>query len=201
MSEIPFENTGKTMRFIGGQMIPPGETRMVDTREVPGFVMPVDDTEDDQGPDTGEIIRTILGHNIPALKEVLPGLSNDELDLVETGEQAKDSPRQGALAAIAEERIRRAAAEINPPNDPELDAYAASLASMDDDELAEQDGNGNQSVQAAIDAERLTRQIELFKREFSQFDTEDLEELKATYADQPEYLAAIDELIAAKDSV
>lgn len=199
MNEVPFTNNGKHTCFIGGQMIPAGETRMIDCRSVPGFIAPAEAVAVAESPDTilADVVAKILSHSINQLREVLPGLSLDELAAVEQAEQAKEAPRKGALEAIAAERIRRATVVVGA-QDVDLDVFTELLAAMSDAELDTQDAKDNASIAALIDAEKQRRAVAKFKAEMAAFDVADLQELKATYADQPAYLEALDQLLAEK---
>lgn len=108
----PISNHGKQPIFVGGRMIPPGETVPFEDHELP----PEYRQESMDEPVDGEVADPLLALielSIAKLALGLPDLSDDELARLEGLEQAKEKPRTGALAAITEERLRRA--ELSAP--------------------------------------------------------------------------------------
>lgn len=103
----PISNNGKTPVFVGGRMIPPGETVTFEAHELPPEyrLASVDDVSEVDGNDP---LLALIDLSIGKLALGLPDLSEEKLARLETLEEAKEKPRAGALAAITEERLRRA---------------------------------------------------------------------------------------------
>lgn len=158
MNEIPVTNHGTTSLSVGSAVVLPGETK-----HFPAHLVPIHLRADAQPeappadePDTERLaLDEILEHNVTQITEMLPALSLGELDDLEIAE-TEGKARKGLLSAIVEERLRRASTDDqDAPGDPEMDAYAAGLTEMDDDELAEQLElmEGQPTMIAAIEAE------------------------------------------------
>lgn len=90
-------NTKEHTIYVGGQGIPPGDTRMVDA----SFVDAPAQVDDDPEPDP---VRELLELNVSELEAALANQDSDhELDLLEAAletEQLKSSPRKGAIKAL-----------------------------------------------------------------------------------------------------
>lgn len=104
---IPISNHGEHPIFVGGRMIPPGETVTFEDGELPPEyrVASVDVAVEAEGDDP---LLALVDLPIAKLALGLPELSDDELERLEGLEQAKEKPRAGALAEIVAERLRRA---------------------------------------------------------------------------------------------
>lgn len=105
---ISVTNDGDSPRFVMGMMIPPGETRTFEEHEAPPELRP--DAEKAPEAPGDDPLLAVSALSVGKLATGLPALSDDELLRLEALEQAKDKPRQGALAAITAERLRRAEA-------------------------------------------------------------------------------------------
>lgn len=103
----PISNHGKTPVFVGGRMISPGETVTFEAHELPPEyrLVSVDEVAEADGSDP---LQALIDLSIGKLALGLPDLSEAELARLEALEEAKEKPRAGALAAITEERLRRA---------------------------------------------------------------------------------------------
>lgn len=103
----PISNNGKTPVFVGGRMIPPGETVTFEAHELPPEyrLASVNEVANVDGNDP---LLALVDLSIGKLALGLPALSEEELARLESLEEAKEKPRAGALAAITEERLRRA---------------------------------------------------------------------------------------------
>jgi len=104
MQEIPFTNDEDHAVHIGNKTVPAHETRMVDPSMLPTAHEGNEQAEPEAQSDP---LLDILDGNIAEITEALPGLSDDELDLIEQAEVVA-SNRQGVSKAIAEERLNRA---------------------------------------------------------------------------------------------
>lgn len=108
---IPVTNSGENTLFVLGVMIPPGETRHFPESQLPPEHKPAAETEAVEP--VASPLDEISAMPISKLELGLPDLSDDELAQLEALENAKEKPRQGALAVIVAERLRRA--ESNTP--------------------------------------------------------------------------------------
>lgn len=161
MDKIPYQNKGDTPVIIGGVTIPPGQTRAVDARLVPGAVATVE-TAGGKNP-LLELFDATLS---PVRAALSAPLTPDELAQLEQAESEGRS-REDALRAIGDERVRQAA---NP--DTLLDLLDENVATvtealpactpedLDRLEAAETEGKTRKGVLEAIAAERLRRASE-----------------------------------------
>ncbi len=105
MEKVPYFNETERFVHIGDVTIPPDQTRSVDPRLLPGYSQPESGNEACTATDP---LQAISAMSVGKLESGLPALSDDELVRLEDIEKAKAKPRQGALAAITAERLRRA---------------------------------------------------------------------------------------------
>jgi len=131
----PFTNTTGHIVHIGTKTLFPNETREVDPRQIPN------ELRDPPAPAAAAPAATeafsvteFLAGSVANIAAQLPALDVPTLDLVHDIEQANPKPRKGVIAAIAEERLRRA----SEPELSELEQFAIDLRELDDAELAEQ---------------------------------------------------------------
>lgn len=113
MKEAPFTNpadSGKT-EFIGGKMIRPGETRMVDAALVNAGPAPAASGE--QAPPPEHNMKSLQADSIKAITPQLPQLSDEQLADLLTLERAQDKPRRGVTEAVEEEQLKRQAETVN----------------------------------------------------------------------------------------
>lgn len=106
MNKIAVSNDGESPKFVGGRMIPPGETLLFEAHELPPEYR--EDAPETAADDEADPLAELIKLSIAKLALGLPDLSDDELLRLEALEQAKETPRQGALAKILQERLRRA---------------------------------------------------------------------------------------------
>lgn len=106
--QIAVPNNGESAIFVGGVMIPPGETRHFDESMLPPEFKPDAEPEGEAAVDNPLLVISAL--SIPQLALGLPDLSDEELAALEGMENDKEKPRQGALAAILAERLCRSEA-------------------------------------------------------------------------------------------
>lgn len=106
MKRIPYTNTTEQAAYVGGVLIQPGETRLVDALQVspPDEGTPPEATQDD---DQTHSVLGLLDRSVKDIGEALPTLTDDNLTTLETAEN-DGKTRKGVLEAIAAERIRRA---------------------------------------------------------------------------------------------
>lgn len=108
--KIPVHNPEDHAIYIGTSMILPGETRHFDKHEVPRHLWPKDDSED-AAPEPADLIADLLKLTVREVAEAFADLSGEDLDRLESLENASPSPRKTLLSALTEERLKRAAAE------------------------------------------------------------------------------------------
>jgi len=194
VKKIPYTNNSKSIQHIGNKTIWPGQTREVDKSllDLPGK----DKAKNTDLKPVSNSIKDILKLSVSDFSAALPSLSTEDLDAVEAGEKAKSTPRVGAVNAVAAEKLTRASQSVE--GDKSADEFSDLVKLMDDAELAEQDYPAESVYSAIVDEERQSREIIVFKEEYAAFDAEELESLKADFSTLPNYLTAIDELIAAK---
>ena len=109
---VPIENNGQMPIYVGGVMIPPGETRhFEDDMLPPEFRAPA---EVQAEPESLDPLLAVLEGTVAQIKHGLPDLSDEELDRLEMLE-AEGKARKTLIEAIAEERLRRAEAKVTPP--------------------------------------------------------------------------------------
>lgn len=106
--KIPVTNATAMPMFVAGQMIPPGETRHFDAHHVPPHLRPAASEPEPEAP--VDPLAALLAHSVKDLKEMLPALSDAELEALGEAEQRDETPRTTLLGAIAEEQLKRAEA-------------------------------------------------------------------------------------------
>ena len=111
MSKIPVTNNGKMNIWVGGQMIPPGETRHFEAHHVPPEYRPAPAAAPAEPEDPSDPLEILRAGNVKEITAGVPALSLEDLDRLEALENAAEVPRKGVLAAIAADRLRRAAEE------------------------------------------------------------------------------------------
>lgn len=198
MKKIPYTNHTDSIQHIGNKTIWPGQTREVDESHI---ITP--DANNNSQPEASAKVNSVedvVALSVSELKKTLQLLSNEDLDAVFTAENEKEKPRSGAINAIAAEQISRASQSVGSVTSDRMDEFAKIVAQMDDDELADQSFPEGSAESVIVSDEKHRRAIILFKTEFSAFGIDDLESLKAEYSDQPDYMDAIDELIAEKSA-
>lgn len=123
-------NDTSGVKFVGGRMLLPGEGREID--------MPDEGDATDGGQAAHEeppldpkaaALATLRAQSVGDIKVQLQDISPELLEQLEAAEGAADKPRTTLLAAITEERLRRAAAgKPLPSQNPKVAAFAALLA-------------------------------------------------------------------------
>lgn len=108
MSKIPVKNNGAMPIWVGGTMIPAGETRHFDPHHVPPEHRPARAKAESEAP-PADPLQAIQSGSVKAIVAGIEALTDDELGRLEELEQAGGAPRKGVMEAIAAERLRRAA--------------------------------------------------------------------------------------------
>lgn len=109
LNQIPIHNAGTTNMHIGGVVIRPGATRMIDERLVPGHLKPAT-TDAGEEETADDPVANLLDLNVASIVAALPEFG--DLDALEAAE-TEGKARKGVLEGIAHERLRRAAADTD----------------------------------------------------------------------------------------
>lgn len=116
MKLVPYTNNKPYNQHIGGRVIRPGETRMVDASLVPNATP----EEAAQAPEAPNPLAELVKKKVKDVTAALPTLSDAELDDV-LRLDAADAPdgqaRKGVAEAVAAEKLARAAAK--PADEPQ----------------------------------------------------------------------------------
>lgn len=162
MKEIPVTNNTACNMHVGGKVIRPGATRMVEESMVPEDLRPSPaEPVEESVPDS---MASLVEGGVKDIVEVLQGLSADDLARLEALEQ-DGKKRKGVLEGIAHERLRRAAEptpEILGVLEHNVDQIievlpAMTLEELDQVEAAELADKARQGVAEAIAHERKRR--------------------------------------------
>lgn len=110
--KIPVHNPSAMPIYVHGAMILPGETRHFDEQDVPTHLRPKP-AESEDAPDESRYdpLAELLAGSIKDIVAAFPDLADEDLARLEDLENAEASPRKGLLAAIGEEKLKRAAAD------------------------------------------------------------------------------------------
>lgn len=109
--KIPVHNPSAMPIYVHGAMILPGETRHFDEQDVPTHLRPkpVAEAEPEQAPPC--LMAQLRALGVKDCIEAFPDLADDDLAELEALENAEATPRKTLIAAIAEEKLKRAAAD------------------------------------------------------------------------------------------
>jgi hypothetical protein len=110
-------NDGPNTIYVGGKMIPPGEGRDIDERDLPAELrepQAVDTVE--EAPSLVDLVGALRAKSVDAIKGELQALTQEALDLLSELENAAKQPRKGLLAALGDEHIRRADDSLKTDN-------------------------------------------------------------------------------------
>lgn len=105
MNLVPYTNTKPYNQHIGGRVIRPGETRMVDASLLPA-AQPDETAPAAPAPSA---MDELAKKSVSAIVDALPSLSAEELDALLAADAADGKARKGVTEAVAEEKLRRAA--------------------------------------------------------------------------------------------
>jgi hypothetical protein len=103
------QNPGRNPMYVGGTMIPPGESKHVEVPETAGPQPALQ--EDDAGKTLIAELQKILDQGVDKILPLLPNLTNEGLDLAE-GQEAAGKNRKTLIAGIQAERMNRANAKL-----------------------------------------------------------------------------------------
>lgn len=110
MDKVAVTNINAMPIYVGGQMIPAGETRHFDEDQVPENLRPPkEEAEPEAAP--MDPMQALAEGKVSDITAALPALNDADLEHLGEIEQAKgDAARKTLLSAIAEETIKRAEA-------------------------------------------------------------------------------------------
>lgn len=123
MGKIAYLNRGRSVEYIGGVMVPPGEFREVDETLAPGYRPP----QPAAAAAAVSVVDLLLAQSMAQLIAALPTLADEDLDELEVREQ-EGVARQEVLAAIAESRLLSADKQLSGSEKIEAEAKAAAEA-------------------------------------------------------------------------
>lgn len=111
MDDIPVFNNTNTALWVGGQMVPPGETRLLPAHHVPAHLHPAAPSAA-PAPPPADPLTELLAGSVKDVVAALPGLDAEQLMELEGLEGLREAPRKGVLEAVAAALLQRAA---SPP--------------------------------------------------------------------------------------
>lgn len=136
-------NPTETTIYVGGKMIPPGESRDIDVLYLPAEHQDPLPAVVDQAPSLDALLREELKKSVKVLVESLPGLTQEALERMDLLESESETPRSTLLSAIKAEQMRRASdaleAEKQAALDAALQAHADRLYQKQLTELTEEE--------------------------------------------------------------
>lgn len=111
MKLVPVTNTEKNFLHIGGKVIAPGETHLIDARIVPAHLLPKESAPPEEAspapPQTDEALIDLAAGTVAQIVPQLTSLSDDDLLTLQALEM-EGGNRKGVLDAIEVEKLERA---------------------------------------------------------------------------------------------
>lgn len=107
MNLIPVTNHTESNMHVGGSVLRPGETQLVEAHLVPPGMGEISQQANDQPPED-PVLELHKSKSDIVIAE-LTALSVDDLHALEVLETSSAKPRKGVLEAITAEHLRRAA--------------------------------------------------------------------------------------------
>lgn len=102
-------NDTPNVMFVGGKMIPPGEGRDIDERDLPPEHREPAPEPEPEAPSLDDELGVLLNEGtVKELTGLLPSLTIESLDRLAELERAREHPRKTLLEALADEALRRA---------------------------------------------------------------------------------------------
>lgn len=104
-------NDGDSPMYVGGQMIPPGETKVIEDGDAPPeFRAPAPPVEEEPAKDT---LAEIAGFKADLILPLLADLSDEDLARLQ-GLESEGKARKTVLEGIAAEGLKRAQVKTDP---------------------------------------------------------------------------------------
>lgn len=104
--DYPVTNNTRMPIWVGGVMIPAGETKVLPAHQVPEHLRPAPAAAPAAPP--ADPLDELLAGKVAEIQAALAGLTDADLERLVDLETAQDKPRKGVLDAAAGERLRRA---------------------------------------------------------------------------------------------
>ncbi len=152
MKEVPYHNDSETIKHIGGKMIRPGETRMVDASMLPNA------HERNEQAEAKSSEPTLIDGTVAQITAALPGLSDEELAELKAAEEAGNT-RKGVMNAIAEEELRRAEAKASGDADQAAERVTVAQEALAAAETALADATDETKEEAAAAVEAAKTEL------------------------------------------
>jgi hypothetical protein len=124
---IPIENKTNTPKYVGGFLILPGETRLLDSSLLPSHLRPA--PERAPAAPEADAASELSAKSIAEIREAVAGLTSGQMDKLVALEAAKEKPRSGVADAVTREKLRRAEAAAK------LEDFNRAVAAMDGTQL------------------------------------------------------------------
>lgn len=128
MNQIPVTNNTESNMHVGGSVLRPGETQLVEAHLVPPGLGEISTQANDEPP-VDHVLELQKSKADTVIAE-LTALSLDDLHAIEALEASATKPRTTVLAAITAEHLRRATEE-DAAKSAEVKAEAAGNATAD----------------------------------------------------------------------
>ncbi len=106
--KIPVQNNTDQIMYVGGVMIPTGESREIEEHAVPEHLRPQAAEAETEAAEP-DPLSELLGHSVKDLAEMLPGIEDAALEALEAAELGAAKPRKRLLELLQKERLERAA--------------------------------------------------------------------------------------------
>jgi hypothetical protein len=107
MEKIPYTNDTAAPVYVGGLLVKPGQTRMIDPADAPNYAAALAAGQATAAGEPENPTLKLLDRPVKDILPELPALTDAQLDELEAGE-ADGKTRKGVLEAIAEQRVLRA---------------------------------------------------------------------------------------------
>lgn len=102
-------NPGPNVQFVAGKMIPPGEGRDIDERDLPPELRDAPpEPAAPEAPSLDDELQALRKGSVKEVAAALPALSHEALQRLQALEAEAEHPRKSLLAALADEALRRA---------------------------------------------------------------------------------------------
>jgi hypothetical protein len=109
MATKHIHNPGTNVMFVAGKMIPPGEGRDIDERDLPPELREAaPEAAAPEAPGLDEQLQALRAGAVKEITAALPVLTHEALDRLQELESGAEHPRKTLLTALADERLRRA---------------------------------------------------------------------------------------------
>lgn len=125
-------NNGADTIYVGGKMIPPGESRDIDESLLPAEMQDPPAEPVAAAPSLDELVIAELVRPVKDVIDGLAALTQEALERMETLEAEAKKPRKTLLEAIAAEKVQRADAAMQAA---ELDRVATAELAKPAEEL------------------------------------------------------------------